>query len=105
MSTEYMPTTEEVRERYIDGFPIDTWAVAREGCGTDFDRWLAAHDAVVRREQAETDAQLAEGLMIGRPGKQRHAAWDVIAEEIRAEYLTGERDEGSGLNREGGHES
>ena len=39
--SEYTPTTEEVRERFIDGFPIDTWAVSREECGQDFDRWKA----------------------------------------------------------------
>lgn len=37
---DWMPTTEEVRERFIDGFPIDTWAVARDSVGQDFDRWM-----------------------------------------------------------------
>ena len=37
---DYTPTTEEVRERFIDGFPIDTWAVARDSVGQDFDSWL-----------------------------------------------------------------
>lgn len=50
---EVLPTTAEVRERFIDGFPMDTWAVSRAECGQDFDRWLAAHDAQVLHDAAE----------------------------------------------------
>ncbi len=39
------PTTEEVRERFVDGFPMDTWMVARQEAVADFDRWLRARDA------------------------------------------------------------
>ena len=42
--SEYTPTTAEVRERFVDGFPMDTWALARDECALDFDRWLAEHD-------------------------------------------------------------
>lgn len=66
MSEPYTPSVEEVRERFVDGFPIDTWLISREQCGTDFDRWLAAHDAQVRRDQAEADAQIVEAERLGR---------------------------------------
>lgn len=46
-----VPTTAEVRERFIDGFPFDTWAVARATLGDEFDRWLSAHDEAIRREE------------------------------------------------------
>lgn len=43
--SDYTPTTDDVRAEYIDRnmFPVDR-RMAREA----FDRWLAAHDAVVR---------------------------------------------------------
>ena len=47
MADEYTPTTDEVRERFIDGFPFDTWAVSRDQCGREFDRWLTARDRAV----------------------------------------------------------
>lgn len=43
----YTPTTEQVRERFVDGFPMDTWATSRATCGAQFDRWLAEHDHAV----------------------------------------------------------
>ena len=46
--SDRVPTTREVRERFVDGFPMDAWAVSRAECAADFDRWLAAHDAEVR---------------------------------------------------------
>jgi hypothetical protein len=53
MSERTIPTTAEVRERFVDGFPMDTWVVSRAECGEDFDRWLAEHDARVLRDAAE----------------------------------------------------
>lgn len=46
---EYTPTTEEVRDVYVDGH----WSRVAHGAGhgnfpeAEFDRWLAAHDAEV----------------------------------------------------------
>jgi len=52
---EHMPTTEEVREYYVLGVPVDTWLAARDEYGLAFDRWLAQHDAEVAR-RAEVKA-------------------------------------------------
>lgn len=56
---EYTPSVAEVRERYVDGFPIDTWVVARDSVGAEFDRWLAEHDAQVRAEALREAADIA----------------------------------------------
>lgn len=65
-----IPTTAEVRERFIDGFPMDTWVAARAECGEDFDRWLAEHDAQVLRDAAERLNK--EGQNLPRwPGRTR----------------------------------
>ena len=65
-----IPTTAEVRERFIDGFPMDTWVAARAECGEDFDRWLAEHDAQVLRDAAERLNE--EGQNLPRwPGRTR----------------------------------
>ena len=52
--SDYTPTTATVRERFADGFGLN-YARALE----DFDRWIAAHDAVKRAEweaeQGETE--------------------------------------------------
>ncbi|HRN30348.1 MAG TPA: hypothetical protein PK890_11710, partial [Terrimesophilobacter sp.] len=56
-NNEYAPTTREVRERFIDGFPIDTWVVARDDAGRDFDRWLAEHDRQVKAEALREHAK------------------------------------------------
>lgn len=42
--TDYTPTTEEVRDRYM----IDVYTFGR---AAEFDRWLAAHDAEVRANE------------------------------------------------------
>ncbi len=52
MAEQSTPTTEEVRERFVDGFPMDTWMVARQEAVADFDRWLRARDAQVLRDAA-----------------------------------------------------
>jgi len=66
--TDYTPTTAEVRERFIDGFPMDTWAVARDECGRDFDRWLAQHDAEVAatalRDAADSVSEVSGVLSV-----------------------------------------
>lgn len=81
--SEFTPTTAEVRERFIDGFPMDTWVVARAELGADFDRWLAAHDAEVARK-ALTDA--AETFMARLPdGTSNGRAYNsyTVAEMLR----------------------
>ena len=73
---ESTPTTREVRDRFIDGFPIDTWVVARDDVGRDFDRWLAAHDREVAA-QALRDFAAAAGQV----------GWDspaVLLERLKA---------------------
>jgi len=55
--SEYTPTTKQIRERCItdpeDEYhnPINAPA-NRLAAGREFDRWLAAHDAEVRRDAA-----------------------------------------------------
>lgn len=49
----HTPTIAEARERYIDGFPIDTWVVARDDVGQEFDRLVAHIRAEALREAAE----------------------------------------------------
>ena len=70
-----MPTTAEVRERFIDGFPFDTWAVARATLGDEFDRWLSAHDEAVRQEERERCAQIAD--------RMHGVGNDIVARRIR----------------------
>ena len=51
--SEYTPTTEDVRNAWV-GYRLD---VANSlVIATEFDRWLAAHDAAVRADQIEKDA-------------------------------------------------
>ena len=49
MSIKYTPTRDEVRERFIDGFPFDTWVLSRDRIGQDYDRYEAARDAEQQR--------------------------------------------------------
>ena len=44
--TDYTPTTEEVRDRYM----IDVYTFGR---AAEFDRWLAKHDAKIRADERE----------------------------------------------------
>lgn len=48
MSTEYTPTTGEVRAFYVAGIPPHRASVP-EG-NAEFDRWLAAHDRAMKVE-------------------------------------------------------
>lgn len=57
--SDRMPTTAEVRKRFVDGF---RWAVSRDECGRDFDRWLVA---LIAEKQAEA-LQLAAKAIQGR---------------------------------------
>jgi hypothetical protein len=51
VSDDYTPTTETVRRAY---------ALKSGEHAEAFNRWLAAHDAEVRTEQRDKDAQIAE---------------------------------------------
>lgn len=46
--SEYTPTTNKIREAYI-GSQHDCMGIERAESEADFDRWLAAHDAEVRK--------------------------------------------------------
>jgi len=66
MADEYVPTTEEIRDYVEVGGEPRPWMppeptkdAARAAA---FDRWLAAHDAETRRDQAEKDAGIAESI-------------------------------------------
>lgn len=88
MNDEYTPSTEEIREQYwvSSGDPrrsSEAWA--------EFDRWLAAHDAEVRAEQADHDAMRINGLDTRLAAAKRKIAemWTgVVAEEPEWEYGT-----------------
>lgn len=92
---EGTPTTGEVRERFIDGFPFDTWATSRDQCGREFDRWLAAHD---REVAAKALREAAE-----RELTRSRADLEAVAEEkfpsegyvwgMRAAYIQGRLDQ------------
>ena len=76
-----MPTTGEVRERFIDGFPIDTWAVSRDECGQDFDRWKAdVERAAAARALEEFADQMTTGFNAGTLNAEQRA----IKREARA---------------------
>lgn len=85
MSHEYTPARDEVRRFYVQG---EGGLFADE----EFDRWLEAHDAEIRAEQIETDAEIAEPDD-NRPhpanaSDEYLAAWDErrdLAQAIRAQ--------------------
>lgn len=75
MPDDYTPTTETVRTRYQVG------AMNYIGCGAEFDRWLAAHDAETRR------AALDEAAAIARTYDDGYGMTAVLV----AEAIEGER--------------
>jgi len=60
----YTPTTEEIRDYVEVGGEPRPWMPpepAKDAArASAFDRWLAAHDAETRRDQALTDALIAD---------------------------------------------
>lgn len=62
MSTEYTPTTVEVRTAYGDQFCRNPEGQHDKGCPADleFDRWFAAEIAKAQEEQRNADAQIIE---------------------------------------------
>lgn len=84
MNEEYTVTTEQVRETYELGSRLP--AQRR----TDFDRWLAAHDAQVKAEALEeaADVVLSE---IPRTSPYRSQDAAVVLRSRAAEYRSGER--------------
>lgn len=91
--SEYVPTTAEVRERFVDGFPMDTWAVSRAACGEEFDRWLADHDRGVRLAYEET--RKPDPIHIDNIDGLHAATWlaehdaqvlEALADRVRADW-------------------
>jgi hypothetical protein len=82
--SEYTPTREEVRERFIDGFPMDTWAVARDECGREFDRWLTKHDAEKQAEALEQAATEFHNRLPDGTGNGRAYNSHTVARMLRA---------------------
>lgn len=84
MADEYTPTTGQVRNRYASGRRI---LDARDACLTpvgeldaEFDRWLAAHDAEIRRDEREKVArELREALNRHPKVCDRYEEDDVIS--------------------------
>ena len=73
-----LATTAEARERFIDGFPFDTWVVSRDQIGQDFDRWLAS---VKSQAAAEALDEVLQKLpYIDRAGD----VWDAAS----GQYMT-----------------
>ena len=66
MDDDHTPTTEEIRQRYENGF--DDYETGLE----DFDRWLAAHDAEKRAEW-EAEQEVDDG-----PCKAEIWSWDIF---------------------------
>lgn len=68
MDADWIPTTEDLREYVEVGGEARPWEASTPDMdaarAAAFDRWLAAHDAEVRAEQAEKDTQIAEDRMI-----------------------------------------
>lgn len=58
--SDYTPTTDDVRGTYADGM----WYVNRRMDGTlsEFDRWLAAHDAEVRASVVSEEPEWEYGI-------------------------------------------
>lgn len=81
MSDDYTPTTEQVRDAYMEG----TRSFWHPIPGPEFDRWLVAHDAEVRADQQEQDAQIAADKFEVEPGWHDYyrAAGKGIAASIR----------------------
>lgn len=81
--SDYAPTTEDVREDYAIGRNEVIGAGWYSLHRAEFDRWLAAHDAVKRAEwEAEQGWEYAIGAQSeDRPGKfWRDSDWDTTTE-------------------------
>lgn len=96
--TEHTPSTDEIRERFIDGFPFDTWVVARVAEGAAFDAWLNQHESEIRRDQIEKDAAIAErtfplGSLVLGDAPTKIAAAIRAQSTAPAPEVTGESDE------------
>ena len=76
------PTEQEVRERFIDGFPMDTWIESRTTVGAEFDRWLVEHDRQVKAEALREAAAILRGKRVLWQGDrgvrvcENYDAWD-----------------------------
>jgi len=69
VADEYTPTTEEIRDYVEVGGEPQPWMPPDDdkdaARAAAFDRWLAAHDAEIRRDQAETIIEWIEGKNLG----------------------------------------
>lgn len=70
-SEPYTPTDEQVRRAW----PSSSTAIFTDEALAEYDRWLAEHDARVRKEQRERDAQIAERISAGSDGNDRERAF------------------------------
>lgn len=91
MAEPYTPTKYEVLEAWVAHTSHDQpTAYDLVEAGESFNRWLAQHEAAIRRDQIEKDAQIAESLDFGPDGPPLHQAsrhrWGAkkAAERIRA---------------------
>lgn len=90
---QYTPTTAEVREVFAaaGSWPEGSAEEAEAQLNLAFDRWLVAHDAEVRQEQADHDAERINDLdtqlaATSRALAEFTARAGVVAEELEWEY-------------------
>jgi len=74
---EHTPTMDAIRERYSGNL---VWLVER------FDRALAAHDAEIRRDQAEKDAGIVRDWGDRHEGVVGTYSARLIEDRIRAQF-------------------
>ena len=89
MSTDYEPTTEQVRSHYV----FDQGDVWRRERGEAFDRWLAAHDREVAakalEDAREEQQKRAEAEAVIARIEQLCAETDVDTTEATQAWLVG----------------
>ena len=89
MPSEYTPTTEEVRwewaERRADGYSLVMGDAADKVALEEFDRWLAAHDVLVRADEREKCAQAVEAQVVGQCPCSECEIRQTLAAAIRSQ--------------------
>lgn len=87
MTDEYTPSTEQVRDYYMQGAPIDTWLTPRIDVRHEFDRWLAARDAEVAelRDALMHESETTQNALDRSESlRQQLAERDIVIARVRA---------------------
>ena len=82
-ASEFTPTTDEVRFRYAE-FPYVSQIEDEPGDPAEFDRWLAEHDAGVRKATLAGTIAIAEKHVMYAEHCAGCGMASVIASELRS---------------------